>query len=271
MSRHFSRNLAALAFLATLSLVPTLTQAADTFKRILAGRTVRVCIWPDYFGITYRHPHTGALSGLDIDMSAALANDLRLQLTYVDSSFASLTNDLLSGRCDVAMFAVGKLPQRMEQLRFTRAYLESDIYGIVAKTSSVVRGWDDIDKPGVQVGVQAGTFMEPVMRERLRHAQMVLIRPPATRERELQAGRIDVFMTDFPYSHGLMENAPWAHRIVAAKPFFVLPYAYAVRPGDDEWLEQLDQFVARVQADGRLRRAALQHGLATILAPGARP
>jgi cyclohexadienyl dehydratase len=29
-----------------------------------------------------------------------------------------------------------------------------------------VRRWADIDQPGVQVAVQAGTFMEPVMARR---------------------------------------------------------------------------------------------------------
>jgi hypothetical protein len=44
----------------------------------------------------------------------------------------------------------------------------------------------------------------------------------------------------------------------------VLPYAYAVKPGDDAWLELLDTFVARIKVDGRLARAARAHGLSAI-------
>jgi hypothetical protein len=36
-----------------------------------------------------------------------------------------------------------------------------------------VRRWADIDKPGVQVAVQAGTFMEPVMAAALKQAKLV--------------------------------------------------------------------------------------------------
>jgi len=46
----------------------------------------------------------------------------------------------------------------------------------------------------------------------------------------------------------------------------VLPYAYAVKPGDDEWLKTVDQFVERIQRDGRLKDAAARHGLSPIVA-----
>jgi cyclohexadienyl dehydratase len=46
-----------------------------------------------------------------------------------------------------------------------------------------VRQWADIDQPGVQVAVQAGTFMEPVMEAALKQAQLVASsrRPRASR------------------------------------------------------------------------------------------
>ena len=35
-----------------------------------------------------------------------------------------------------------------------------------------------------------------------------------------------------------------------------MPYGYAVKPGDDAWLAQVDEFVARIKRDGRLQAAA---------------
>lgn len=96
------------------------------------------------------------------------------------------------------MMAVGMLPQRMVQLRFMRPCLRSDICGVTISANCVLRRWADIDKPGVLVGVQAGIFMVPVMGAALKQAQMVVVRPPVTRERKLEAGRVDVFMTDSP-------------------------------------------------------------------------
>ncbi|KQW02989.1 ABC transporter substrate-binding protein [Rhizobacter sp. Root1221] len=238
--------------------------AGPVLDRVRSSGRVRVCFWPDYYGVSFRNPRTLALTGIDIDLSAEFGADIGVRVEYVESSFGTLVADLTGDRCDVAMFAVGRLPQRMAHLKFTQPYMQSDIYGVTTKGNRVVREWQDIDKPGVMVGVQAGTFMEPVLAESLKRAQLVIVKPPAVRERELEAGRIDVFMTDYPYSRRLLDNADWAVLISPPKPFHVLPYAYAVKPGDDAWLELLDTFVARIKVDGRLARAARAHGLSAI-------
>ncbi|MCZ8173688.1 MAG: hypothetical protein RLZZ341_763 [Pseudomonadota bacterium] len=254
-----------LLLLAAALALPERAQAQGVLERVRAAGTVRVCVWPDYYGVSLRNPRTQQFVGIDIDLSAEFARDLGLKLQYVDSSFASLIADLEGDRCDVAMFAVGMLPQRMERLRFTRPYLQSDIYGITTRGNRVVQRWEDIDRPGVAVAVQVGTFMEPVMAATLRHARLVRVSPPTTRERELEAGRVDVFMTDYPYSRRLLDNADWATLIAPPRPFHVLPYAYAVKPGDAAWLAEVDGFVERIQRDGRLEAAARRHGLSSIV------
>lgn len=265
MMRRFRACAVACLGALLLAAHPGAASAGPVLDRIKASGQVRVCIWPDYYGISFRNPRTQQLVGLDIDMSGELGKDLKLRIQHIDSSFATLIDDVKGDRCDVAMFAVGILPARQQHLRFTRPYLESDIYGITTRGNRVVSRWEDIDKPGVAVAVQAGTFMEPVMKDSLKNARVVSIRPPDTRERELEAGRVDVFMTDYPYSRRLLDNADWATLISPPAPFHVLPYAYAVKPGDDAWWQAVDDFVSRIQRDGRLETAARRHGLSPIV------
>lgn len=263
-----ARSLLAAALLALapaaapLAAVPAPGPVAE---RVRASGQLAVCIWPEYYGITYRNPRTGQLGGIDIELSAEFAKDLHATVRYVESSFATLVDDIRQDRCDVAMFAIGMLPQRMEKLRFSQPYLQSDIYAITTRSNRVVRQWSDIDRPGVVVAVQSGTFMEPVMAAALKNAQMVSIKPPSTRERELEAGRVDVFMTDFPYSRRLLDNADWATLISPPSPFHVLPYAYASRPDDAGWAATVDEFVGRIKRDGRLDAAARRNGLDAIV------
>jgi len=247
-----------------LALGTAAAHAGPVLERVKAAQTVRVCIWPDYYGVTFRNPRTQQLAGIDVDLSAEFGRDLKAKIEYVETSFPKLVDDLKADRCDIAMFAIAVLPARAAQLAFSKPYLQSDIYGITTKSNRVVRDWADIDKPGVQVAVQAGTFMEPVMADALKQATMVVVKPPATRERELESGRVDVFMTDFPYSRRLLDNADWATLVSPPRPFHVLPYAYAVKQGDEAWLALVDEFVARIKRDGRLVAAAKRHGLAPI-------
>ena len=241
------------------------TLAGPVLDRVTTAATLRVCIWPDYYGITLRSPRTQELVGIDIDLSQEFARDLAAKLVYVDSSFPKLIEDLVGDRCDVAMFAIGVLPQRQAALKFSQPYLQSDIYGVTTRSNRTVKTWADIDKPGLQVAVQAGTFMEPVMAAALKQAHMVVVRPPQTREQELEAGRVDVFMTDYPYSRRLLDNADWARLVPPPSAFHVLPYAYAVKPGDEAWLRRVDEFVARIKRDGRLEAAAKRHKLGEIV------
>ncbi|WP_416383980.1 ABC transporter substrate-binding protein [Roseateles microcysteis] len=238
---------------------------ASTLERVRSSGKLRVCIWPDYYGITYRNPRNDKLEGIDIELSAELARDLKVKLQYVESSFPQLVEDLKSERCDVAMFAVGMLPQRKAVLDFTQPYLQSDIYAVTTRANRVVRQWSDLDKPGVVVAVQAGTFMEPVMAQALKQATLRTVKPPETRERELEAGRVDAFMTDYPYSRRLLDNADWARLVAPPQPFFVLPYAYAIKQGDAPWLARLNEFVATIKRDGRLSAAAGRNGLSDIV------
>jgi ABC-type amino acid transport substrate-binding protein len=255
---------ATLAALVTL-LASAPAHAGPVLDRVKAAGTVRVCIWPDYYGITWRNPRTEQLQGLDIDLSAEFAKMLGVKLQYVESSFAKLIDDVTAERCDIAMHAVGITPQRQQALKFSQPYLQSDVYGVTTRSSRLVRQWEDIDKPGVRVAVQAGTFMEPVMVAALKQAQVVIVRPPVVREQELEAGRVDVFMTDYPYSRRLLDNADWARLVAPPRPFHTVPYAYAIKPGDDDWLREIDRFVAQIKRDGRLEAAARRHGLTEIV------
>ncbi len=236
-------------------------------ERIQANKLVRVCIWPDYYGITYRNPRTQQLSGIDIDLALELGRDLNVTVQFVDSSFAKLVDDVTQDRCDVAMFAIGITPLRAEKLRFTRPHLASDIYAITTRTNRRIKEWDDIDKPGSVVAVTKGTLHEPVMKQRLKAAQLLVLDTAFEREQEVQSGRADVFMTDFPYTQRFLVNAEWARLVVPARVYHVTPYAYALKPGDDVWHARMERFVNDIKRDGRLMTAAKRHKLDPIVVP----
>ena len=239
--------------------------AADRLARIQASGQVQVCIWPDYYGISLRDPRTQQLAGIDIDLAHELARELGVAVQFVDSSFARLEADVLQERCDVAMFAVGVTPQRQQVLRFTRPHLASDVVAITTRSNRKIRSWDDIDQPGVVVAVVKGTLHEPLMRARLQRAQLITPDTPYAREQEVQSGRADVFMTDFPYSRRMLETTDWARLVTPPSTYHITSYAWALKPGDDVWHQRLEQFMQAIKRDGRLLAAARKHKLDPIV------
>jgi cyclohexadienyl dehydratase len=250
-----------------LAVSPQSQAGESRLERIRAERSLSVCVWPDYYGISFRNPKTRQLSGIDADMALEFGKDLGVAVQFVDSSFATLIDDVSQGRCDIAMFAVGITPQRLLKLRFSQPHLASDIYAIASKTNRRVKNWADIDQAGVVVAVAKGTLHEPVMQQNLRVAQLLVLDTPFAREQEVQSGRADVFITDYPYSQRFLTNADWARRLTPPAAYHVTSYAYAVKPGDDAWHARVDQFVAEIKRDGRLLEAARRHHLEAIVIP----
>ena len=117
------------------------------------------------------------------------------------------------------------------------------------------------------VAVARGTLHESLLREKLRSAQLLVLDTPFAREQEVQSGRADVFMTDYPYSQRFLANAEWARLIAPPGPYHVPPYAYAMLPGDDAWYARVERFVDEVRRDGRLLDSAKRHRLEAIVVP----
>jgi ABC-type amino acid transport substrate-binding protein len=240
--------------------------AENRLEQINERGRVRVCIWPEYYGIPFRDPRTQSLSGIDYEMAQALGHDLGVEVELVDSSFAELIADIEQDRCDVAMFAIGITPERERQLRFTTPHLASDIYAVTTKANRRIGDWDDIDREGVVVAVAKGTLHEPIMRQRLEQATLKVFDTPFAREQEVRSGRADVFMTDYPYGKKMLDTVDWARLIAPKSVFHITPYAYALKPGDDAWHARMQEFVQAIKQDDRLAAAAERNGLSLLLA-----
>ncbi len=267
LGRHAAAWPLFLLVAAVLACAGSCASAGPVADRVRASGVVRVCIWPSYHGVSYRNPRTLQLSGMDIDLSRQFAADLGVRLEYVDSAHETLVEDLTEQRCDVGMSAIGMLQPRMQLLRFSRPYLQSGLQAVTTKSNPVVRDWDDIDQPGVAIGVQNGASILPAVLAYFRRATVVRVPAPRTRERELAAGRVDVFLTNDIYARQLVENADWMRVVTPPSEVLRIPSAYAVRPGDAEWTAVVDDFVARIKGDGRLAAAAQRHGLGALVVP----
>jgi ABC-type amino acid transport substrate-binding protein len=258
-------GLAALAALAFA--VPA--QAQQTQSRLFEvtkNHVVRVCTFPGYYAISYRNPASGKLEGIDIDLAQELGKSLDAQVQFVETSFGTFIADLQANKCDIGMFGVGVTLKRAQAVEFTEPYLQSGIYAVVRKGSDI-KSWADIDKPGHTVAVTLGSYIEPFMKDYLKNAKMVSVAPPATREQELMARRVDAEIVDYPTAQKVTADFDWAVTLEPPTRLLATPFAYVVSPGDQIWLNYLNLFVSTVKRDGRLAAAAERNHLGPIVAP----
>lgn len=244
---------------------PAHAQQPDLLAAIRARGEIRVCIWPEYFAISYRNPRNGELEGIDIDLARDFARRLGVSVAFIETNFRDFMDRLEQRACDVAMFGVGITPQRAARVDFARPYLSSVVYAVTTRDNRIIQRWEDLDRPGNNIAVAAGTFMDPLMRETVRHATIDVVAPPRTREAELQAGRVDAFMSDFPYTRRMVLMHDWVRVIAPPDRFGETRYAHAVPKNEPALLAAVNAFVAAAEADGTLARSAERHGLTPIL------
>lgn len=237
----------------------------DKLEKIIKEKTLKVCIWSEYYGISYLDSRTQKLIGIDSDLALELAKDLDVELEYVPSSFATLIEDVTKDKCDIAMFAIGNTPQRRDKVRFTTPHLASDIYAVTTKTNKKIQEWDDIDKSGVIVAVAKGTYHEPIMKEKLKKATLLVVDSMHAREKEVISGRADVFMSDYPFAKRMLATTDWAKLITPEKTYHMTPYAWAMAYGDEKFYGRVEQFIKDIKKDGRLLRLAKKNALEPIV------
>ena len=150
-------------------------------------------------------------------------------------------------------------------MQFTQPYLHSDIYAIALRNNKSLNKWEDLDQPNRVIAVAAGTVMEPIMRERLKKAKLLLVKPPMTREQEVESGNADAFMTDYPYSLRMIDLTDWAKVIPPPTTFFETKYAYATAQGDPSLLNRVNAYITSIKKDGRLLRFASQNKLEKLV------
>lgn len=238
---------------------------ADALSSIIELKKLHVCIWPEYYGISYVDPRTQELKGIDVDLAYELGKDLGVSVVFVESSFATLILDIQNKRCDIAMFAIGRTPLRLEQLTLTTPHLASDIYAIATKSNRRIHQWEDIDKPNIVVAVAKGTYHVTIMQQKLTQAKLLIVDSLNAREQEVESGRADVFMTDYPFGMRMITQKEWAKLIKPSQPFHITPYGWAIAQGETHFLEKVESFISTIKRDGRLQKASQTHRLEPIV------
>ncbi|MDY6055256.1 ABC transporter substrate-binding protein [Micrococcus sp.] len=102
----------------------------------------------------FEFEQNGELTGYDIDLTRAIADDLGLTLQVVDSSFEGIESGASLTGCDLNASSISMTEARKRVMAFTLPYLDDDLVLIAARGSGVT---DVASAKGVRVGVQAAT------------------------------------------------------------------------------------------------------------------
>jgi cyclohexadienyl dehydratase len=187
----------------------------------------------------------GVPRGFDVDVAQSFADDTGHRLDLVRFRWPALLDDLDRDRFDVAMSGVTIRADRALSVRFSRPYAVTGAVVVRRADAPQLASLDDVDRPEVRLAVNRGGHLERVTRARFRHAQIVPLDDNTLLHDVLLDGSVDAVVSES------FEARSWApDGIVVLEPFTRDRKAYAVRPGEEELLVRLDDWLAAREADG---------------------
>lgn len=214
------------------------------------GRLLRVGTEGTYPPFTYVDPRTEQLTGYDIDVMNAVAEEAGWgEPTYVRSSFDALFPALDADRIDVIANQVTINPERQARYLFTRPYTYSRGVIVTAADSDDVTSLEDLQgltaaqsetSNWAQVARDAGADVESV--EGFAQAAELLVQ-----------GRVDVIVNDnIAVLDYLASTGSTDIKITGYAGDEVSEQSLAFRMSDAALRDQADQALARLAADGTL-------------------
>jgi polar amino acid transport system substrate-binding protein len=219
---------------------------------VRAGR-VRVALFPPQ----YTKDATGTLKGPWVEIARALADCIGARLVVVElSNPDQLGACLATGACDVG--AMGFDPTRAPQVGgFSPPFMQVD-YTCLVPASSPIRGFADVDRPGIRIAVVRNHASTLALGRMLKQAEQLGTDTPDAAFALLRSGCVDAWASIRPalleYSIALPGSWLLDDSYGANLPALVVPKGQAAR------LAYISEFIAEAKASGLARRAIERAG-----------
>lgn len=248
----------AVSALLPLAVVSQAQAATSLLDTVIEKRELRVCTTGDYKPYTYLRDD-GEYEGIDISMTRSLAESLGAKVTWVPTTWKTLTPDYLSGQCDIAVGGISvSLPRQKVAYFSNPVSLDGKIPFVRCEDVQRYQTVEQINQPNVRLIEPAGGTNEAFVRANLPKAQVELFHDNVTIFHKLVRNEADVMITDA--SEALYQQR-FIPELCAVNPDQVMQYiekAYLLPRGDEAFKRYVDQWLHLEKASGRYQKIADQ-------------
>jgi len=192
----------------------------------------------------------GDIVGFDIEVVQAIAAKAGFEVKFVNTPWEGIFNALGQGDRDMVVSAVTITEERKQTMDFSNPYFDAQQLIAVKETSKVAR-FADLKK--LKVGVQTGTTGDEAVSKLLGKTSTNIKRFESTplALKELESGGVDAVVADNGVViHYVANNPGGKFKTVADAEFVPEQYGIALKKGNSELLEKVNQGLAAIKADG---------------------
>lgn len=247
---------AALLAVAFISLIVAPARADGEAKLLAPSGTLRVGIYPGS-PTSMVTDAAGKPHGLAYDLGGELAKRLGVGVDYVKfQRVADIVTAIHDGQVDFTV--TNATPARANEVSFTKPVLAIEL-GYLVPANSPIREIEDIDKPGVKIGVTKGSTSERTLPAKFKNAVIVPAESVKIAIAMFGRGEIDLYATNKPTLFEISDQMPGAK--ILDGNWGAEHMAIAIPKGREDALPLLNRFVVEEQSSGALDTIQQQAGL----------
>lgn len=200
------------------------------------------------FGL--KNPSTGEVEGFDIDLSAALAEEMLgedVKPEYVEVTSKTRVGLLNNGKVDAVVATMTITEERKKEVDFTDVYFDAG-QSLLVKKGSKIQSIDDLTK-GTTVLAVKGSTSSINIREKAPETTVLEFENYAEAFTALKAGKGDALTTDDSILYGMAEEDS-SFELVGGT-FTEEPYGIAVKKGNQELVDELNKALKSLKDSGK--------------------
>jgi polar amino acid transport system substrate-binding protein len=224
----------------------------STIEDILKAGELRVGFESGYmpFEMTDK---TGNFVGFDIDMAKEMAKAMGVKFVPVNTAWDGIIPALLTKKFDIIMSGMTVTQERNLKINFASPYIVVGQTVIINKKhQGKIKSYKDLNDAKYIVTSKLGTTGEQSVKRMIPKAQYKSFEEEVTAAMEVVSGKADAFVYDLPFCVVFMaQQGATGQLVFLDKPFTYEPLAWAVRKGDPDFLNWLNNFLSQVKNDGR--------------------
>ena len=197
---------------------------------------------------------SGNFVGFEIDVANRLAQDMGVKTEFIPTKWSGIIPALLTGKFDIIIGGMGIRPERNLKVNFSIPYDYTGM-SIVAhkKLASGFTKLSDFNNPGVSLAARTGTTAAAAAKQFMPKAKLRLFDDESQAIQELLLGRIHAVIASAPLPAFQAIANPDRLFLPLKEEFTREPIGFAIRKGDFDSLNFLDNWIRIVEAEGWLK------------------
>lgn len=226
---------------------------ASTLDTISKSGELRTCFDAGYMPFEMKAKN-GKYIGFDIDLAKLMAKEMGVKFVPVNTAWDGIIPALLTDKCDMILAGMTITAKRNMSVNFSDPYIVIGQSLLVnPKLKDTVKSYKDLNDAKYTIVSKLGTTGEQAVKKKLNKAKYNAFETQTDAAIEVINGKADAMVYDMPFIS--IYAAQQKEKVFAIiEPFTYEPLGIAVKQGDVDILNFLNNFLTQVKGDGSYDR-----------------